>query len=81
VFRFDRGSARFALASVHPGHTVDEIRAQTGFAFDLPGSVEETPAPTAETLDLIRGRVGKAIAETYPRFAAQVLDVAAAGEA
>ena len=73
--------ARFALASVHPGHTVDEIRAHTGFAFDLPERVEATPAPSAETLALIRGPVGRAIAETYPRFAEQVLGRGAPGAA
>ena len=76
VFRFDRGRARFALACVHPGHTVEEIRAQTGFAFDLPDDVGDTPGPTEETLALIRGPVGRAIAETYPRFAAEVLETA-----
>jgi len=73
VFRFDRDRARFALASVHPGHTVEEIRAQTGFAFDQPDDVAETPAPAEQTLALIRGPVGRAIAETYPRFAEQIL--------
>ena len=73
VFRFDRSRARFALASVHPGHTVDEIREQTGFAFDLPADVPATPTPSDATLGLIRGPVGRAIAETYPRFAEQLL--------
>jgi glutaconate CoA-transferase subunit B len=81
VFRFEGSRARFALASVHPGHTVGEIRAQTGFAFDLPERVEATPSPSAETLALIRGPVGSAIAETYPRFAEQVLGRDAPGAA
>jgi glutaconate CoA-transferase, subunit B len=81
VFRFERSRARFALASVHPGHTVGEIRAQTGFAFDLPERVEATPAPSEETLALIRGPVGRAIAETYPRFAEEVLGRGAPGAA
>jgi glutaconate CoA-transferase subunit B len=77
VFRFDRGRARFALHSVHPGHTVAEVAENTGFAFDLPGEVAETPPPSAATLALIRGPVGRAIAETYPGFALSVLGVAA----
>ena len=81
VFRFDRNRSRFTLASVHPGHTVEEIRAQTGFAFDLPDGVIETPAPSEETLALIRGPVGRAIAESYPRFAAEVLEIATPGGA
>jgi glutaconate CoA-transferase, subunit B len=73
AFRFDRERGRFRLHSVHPGHTVDEVLANTGFEFDLPDAVTETPSPSPETLALIRGPVGAAIAETYPRFAAEVL--------
>jgi glutaconate CoA-transferase subunit B len=73
AFRFDRERSRFRLHSVHPGHTCDEIVAHTGFDFDMPDAVPETPAPSPETLALIRGPVGAAIAETYPRFAAEVL--------
>ena len=73
VFGFDRERGRFRLQSVHPGHTVDEVLAHTGFAFDLPESVPGTPLPSPETLALIRGPVGAMIAETYPRFAAEVL--------
>jgi glutaconate CoA-transferase subunit B len=77
VFRFDRGRARFLLQSVHPGETVASILDHTGFEFDLPGDVAETPAPAPATLGLIRGPVGRAIAEAYPRFAARVLGIAA----
>jgi glutaconate CoA-transferase subunit B len=77
VFRFDRARARFLLQSVHPGHTVAEIVEHTGFAFDLPGDVAETPPPAPETLALIRGPVGRALAETYPGFAERVLGVTA----
>jgi glutaconate CoA-transferase subunit B len=75
VFRFDRECGRFRLQSVHPGHTVDEVLRHTGFDFDVPAAVPETPAPSAETLALIRGPVGAAIAETYPRFAAEALAI------
>ena len=77
VFRFDRSRARFLLQSVHPGQTVAEIVANTGFAFDLPGDVAETPPPAPETLALIRGPVGRALAEVYPEFALRVLGVTA----
>src|SRR5690242_8402905 len=33
LFSFDRARRRFSLASVHPGHTVDEVIANTGFDF------------------------------------------------
>ena len=77
MFRFDRSRARFLLQSVHRGHTVAEIVEQTGFAFDLPGDVAETPPPDPATLALIRGPVGRAIAEVYPGFALRVLGVTA----
>jgi glutaconate CoA-transferase subunit B len=75
VFRFDRARARarFELASIHPGQTLADILANTGFAFDHPAEVPATSPPSAETLALIRGPVGRAIAETYPRFAEQLL--------
>jgi glutaconate CoA-transferase subunit B len=77
VFRFDTEGRRFRLASVHPGHTVDEVAQHTGFTYDVPDQVPFTPTPTAETLALIRGRIGAEIAETYPAFAARVLDARA----
>ncbi len=75
VFRFQKESARFLLHSVHPGQSVDDIREHTGFDFDMRASVDETPAPTAEELALIRGSVGTDISETYPAFARRVLDL------
>lgn len=78
VFSFDRAARRFALKSVHPGHTADEVRENTGFDYDVPDGVAETPAPDAVTLDLLRGRVADEIAETYPGFAALVFGRAAA---
>jgi glutaconate CoA-transferase subunit B len=77
VFRFDAERRRFRLASVHPGHTTDEIARHTGFAYDVLDEVPATPPPGAETLALIRGRIGAEIAETYPAFAARVLGVQA----
>jgi glutaconate CoA-transferase, subunit B len=78
VFRFDVQQGRFRLGSLHPGQTLDDIARHTGFAYDLPDEVPETPAPSTATLALIRGRVGAEIAETYPAFAARVLGVQAA---
>lgn len=72
LFGFDRVRARFRLESVHPGHDLDEVLANTGFDFDRPAEVPETPAPDAEALALIRGPVAREIARTYPRFAAEL---------
>jgi glutaconate CoA-transferase subunit B len=81
VFSFDRGRGRLRLHSVHPGHTLDEVLANTGFELEVPETVVETPVPSLETLTLIRGPVGAAIAETYPRFAAEVLAIDGNGRA
>jgi len=70
LFAFDRSRKRFALESVHPGHTVDEIVANTGFEFDRSTSTPTTPEPEPRVLALIRGRIRDEIAETYPKFAA-----------
>jgi glutaconate CoA-transferase subunit B len=69
VFLFDRDRRRFRLASVHSGHSLEEVRDNTGFVFDAPDSVPSTPPPDAESLALIRGRVGAELAEVYPQFA------------
>ena len=78
VMRFDRARARFRLASIHPGHSVEEVRDRTGFAFDAPEAVPETPVPSPEELALIRGAVARRIADPYPDFARRVFGVAAA---
>ena len=44
----------------------------TGFEFDRPSDVPETPAPSAETLRLMRQVVAPELAEVYPQFAAKV---------
>ena len=72
VFSFDKARRRFRLESVHPGHTVEEIAEHTGFGYEQPVAVAETPAPSAETLRLIRQVVAPELAEVYPQFAARV---------
>lgn len=72
LFSFDRQRRRFALQSVHPGHTVEEIRDHTGFDFDCPDNAPQTPLPDAQTLAAIRGTIREQIAETYPRFASSL---------
>jgi glutaconate CoA-transferase subunit B len=72
VFEFDRERRRFRLASIHPGHGLEEVRANTGFSFDLLDSVPPTAPPDPESLRLIRGPVGREIAEVYPQFATRL---------
>ena len=76
LFAFDREKQRFRLESVHPGHTLEEVRDNTGFDFEVaPDSspLPITPGPDASRLALIRSEIAAAIADPYPKFAAEVL--------
>jgi glutaconate CoA-transferase subunit B len=72
---FSFAGDRFTLESVHPGHTVDEVSEHTGFDFTKPDSIPKTPAPSAETLRLMREVVAPQLAEVYPQFAREVFGV------
>ena len=54
VLDFETPDHRMRLRSVHPGVTVDEIVAATGFELVVPDDVPETRAPTPDELELIR---------------------------
>jgi glutaconate CoA-transferase subunit B len=75
LFTFANG--RFELASLHPGHTIEEIVENTGFDFERPETVPQTPAPAPETLKLMREVIAPQLAEVYPQFAAQVFGATA----
>jgi glutaconate CoA-transferase subunit B len=68
LFAFDKAKRRFLLNSRHPGRTADEIQANTGFAYERPDAVPETPGPTAADLAILRGRVTEQLRESYPQF-------------
>jgi len=51
----DPETSRLRLASVHPGVSVADVQAQTGFELVVPPAVPETPPPTdAELAELRR---------------------------
>ena len=54
VLRFPEGGGEAFLASVHPGNTVDEVLAETGWPLQVSDPVSETSAPTAGELTAIR---------------------------
>ena len=72
LFDFVKRSGRFRLVSIHPGHTLEEVRDQTGFDFDIPETILETPEPSTEILQTIRGPVAAKITDPYPVFAKAV---------
>jgi acyl CoA:acetate/3-ketoacid CoA transferase beta subunit len=57
VFDFETPDHAMRLRSVHPGTSVEEVVAQTGFPLVVPGSVPATREPSDEELRLIRERI------------------------
>lgn len=54
VLDFDTPDRRMRLRSVHPGVTVDDVVAATGFELVVPDGVPETRLPDAEELRVMR---------------------------
>jgi acyl CoA:acetate/3-ketoacid CoA transferase beta subunit len=54
VFDFDTPDHRMRLRSLHPGVTVDDVVAATGFELVIDGDIPDTELPTDEQLRLIR---------------------------
>jgi acyl CoA:acetate/3-ketoacid CoA transferase beta subunit len=54
VLDFGTEDHHMRLRSVHPGVSVDDIVAATGFELVVPSEVPETRAPTPDELELIR---------------------------
>jgi len=71
LFSWRKDKRRFRLESVHPGHTAEEVRQDTGFDFDFK-EVTATQGPTEQELSFLRGQVAKAIQADYPDFARKV---------
>src|SRR5262249_2306451 len=75
LFAFDREKKRFRLESLHPGHSIEDVIANTGFDFDRPPQVAQTPPPPAETLRLLREVVAPELGDAYPQFARSVFGI------
>jgi len=54
VLDFAGQDHRMRLVSAHPGVTVDQVRAATGFELEVPADVPATREPSAAELELIR---------------------------
>lgn len=57
VMDFDEETKHLRLKHLHPGVTVDQVKANTGFELIIPEAVTATPAPTGAELDILRTRV------------------------
>lgn len=54
---FDPDSKRMRLKATHPGVSVEDVVAATGFELIIPEKVESTEPPTAEELRLLREEI------------------------
>ena len=54
VLEPDPETAELVLTAVHPGHTVEQAMAETGWTLQLAGDVTFTAAPTTAELDALR---------------------------
>lgn len=73
LFGWDRERRRFVLRSFHYCGGVDDVRRNTGFAFDVESeSISETMPPGPEELKLLRGPVAQQMSVDYPEFAKRV---------
>ena len=53
VFDFETPDHRMRVRSLHPGVTIDQVVAATGFELTIPDQVPESPIPTADDLAII----------------------------
>jgi glutaconate CoA-transferase, subunit B len=54
VYGFDEASGEMELRTLHPGVTVDDVRAEASWELRVAPRLEETPPPSEEELRLIR---------------------------
>jgi glutaconate CoA-transferase subunit B len=57
IMDFDEVDKHMRLRSVHPGVSVDDVIANTGFPLRIPAQVPVTQAPSAAELQVLRERV------------------------
>jgi glutaconate CoA-transferase, subunit B len=54
VYDFNPATCKMRLFSLHPGATIDDVRANSGFEIEIPKTYGVSPTPTAEELRLLR---------------------------
>jgi acyl CoA:acetate/3-ketoacid CoA transferase beta subunit len=52
--QFDWADGRMRLTSIHPGVSLDRLKAKTGFELEIAPDMAETAAPSAEEIRLLR---------------------------
>jgi glutaconate CoA-transferase subunit B len=54
---FEPDTCRMRLKALHPGVSVEEVTANTGFELVIPEQVGQNPPPSAEELRLLREEI------------------------
>lgn len=62
-------SGEWMLEAVHPGHSLEEVKKNTGFALKISGSFKVTPLPTDRELFTLRTIVREKLMRVHPAFA------------
>ena len=57
VLGFDERTRQMQIESLHPGVSLDEVRDHTGFELRIPESIETTPDPSSQQLEILRHQV------------------------
>jgi glutaconate CoA-transferase subunit B len=57
IMGFDEKTKQMKLISVHPNHTVEEVKEKTGFNLIIPDNVATTEPPTVEEIKILREKV------------------------
>ncbi|KPV65316.1 MAG: Coenzyme A transferase [Candidatus Bathyarchaeota archaeon BA1] len=60
IMGFDEKTKRMTLLSVHPGVTVDQVKANTGFRLIVPDEPSVTEPPTEEQIRILRTEIDPA---------------------
>jgi glutaconate CoA-transferase subunit B len=69
VLSWDGEAGEWVLDSVHPGSTMEDVQANTGFTLRVSPRVQMTPPPTEQELSVLRTIVRPKLERIYPEFA------------
>lgn len=71
ILQWDRDQRRWSLYSYHPGYTIEDVQAATGFELLIPAGVSQTEPPTEDELRALRTVVKERMIEsgTYAEWA------------
>ena len=72
LFSWQRDRRRFRLDTVHPGSSAEDVRASTGFDYDVSPGLAATAEPSEEERQALRKKIAPQIQRDYPEFARRV---------